>query len=312
MMHNLNLKIFFLSSVILLGACKGTDVLNDPIVQPKFELNKTNLELRVSENTTVSAKYFDEYGVEKIVPFSWNSTQPQNVTVDANGKIIALKAGNSQIYPKYQNIIGDGVNITVVASDNAVAKVTISAVKNILALNESINLSISAQNINNQTIAGTKTEWFSENESILKVDAAGKVTSTANGIAGIHAKIDGVKSNSIDFTVGTSNLMDTFTSSGGYKAVGAATLKNQNGQIILELGSDFETSFALGTFVYLANSTNGSIVRSNGLELGEIKSNGAKSFNVSRIKANVGINDYKYVIILCKPASVTFGFAELK
>lgn len=312
-MRNLqSLKTLVFIPILLVAACKGTDVLDDPTVNPKFELGQTQAELRINGTVNLSAKYFNEYGVEKIIPYTWSSTQPQNVSVDANGKITALKAGSSIVFPQYQKITGDGVNITVVANDNAVAKVTITVNKSNLALNETIVLSIAAQNINNQPVTGTKTEWFSENESILKVDAVGKVTAIANGVAGIHAKIDGVKSNSIDFFIGSNNLSGTFTSAGGYKAVGTATLKNQNGQIILELGSDFETSFALGTFVYLANSTNGSTVRINGLELGEIKNNGAKTFNVSQIKANVSLNDYKYVIILCKPANVTFGYAELK
>ncbi len=310
-MHKL--KYFILFTIVILSACKGTDVLDDQIVSPIFQLDKTNLELRINESATVSAKYFDQYGVEKTVPFTWQSTQPQNVSVDANGKVTALQAGSAQIYPKYENITGDAVNVTVVTNDNAVAKVTISSTKTNLAINEDVTLSLLAININQQIVNGTTTEWFSENESILEVDAMGKVTALANGIASIHAKVDGVKSNSISFTVGSSSdLTGQFTSSGGYSSSGTATMKNENGEIILELGSDFETSFALGTFVYLANSTNGATVRANGLELGEVKTNGAKTFNVTQIKASTTLTEYKYVIILCKPASVTFGFAELK
>jgi hypothetical protein len=308
-----NLKsIFYFLSLILLVSCKGTDVLDDPIVNPKFTLNKTEVILRVGEEYTFTAKYFDEYGIEKIVPFIWGSTQPLNVKVDSHGKITALKAGSAEIYPQFQNLIGNAANITVVANDNAVAKVTISASKTNLALNESINLGIMAQNIGGQTVNGSTIQWFSENEAILKVDANGKATAIANGIAGIHGKIDGVKSNSIDFKVGTTDLTGTFVSAGGYKAVGTATLKNINGSIILDFASNFETSYALGTFVYLANSTNGATVRASGLEIAEIKSDGAKSFNVSQVKSNISLNDYKYVIILCKPASVSFGYAELK
>ena len=67
-----------------------------------------------------------------------------------------------------------------------------------------------------------------------------------------------------------------------------------------------------GTFVYLANSTNGATVRSAGVELGQIFKDGTHSFDISQLNNAIGLNDYKYVIILCKPASVTFGFAELK
>ncbi|OAQ39830.1 hypothetical protein A5893_09665 [Pedobacter psychrophilus] len=311
MLKAIGIKVSFLL-ILLINACQGTDILDDAIVNPKFELIAAQTALRVNETATISAKYFDEYGIEKIVPFTWASTQPQIVSVNSAGKITAIAAGSAQIYTQYQNTTANSINITVVATDNAVAKVIITSTKTNLNLNENLNLSISAQNINNQLVNGQTTQWFSENESILKVDGSGKVTAVANGVAGIHAKIDGVKSNSIDFTVGSSELTGTFISAGGYQAVGDASLKNVNGDVTLNLASNFSTSFALGTFVYLANSTNGATVRSAGLELGEIKTNGAKTFNVSQIKSGVTLRDYKYVIILCKPASVTFGYAELK
>ncbi|MFC5282569.1 DM13 domain-containing protein [Pedobacter alpinus] len=305
-------KIAFLS-FLALSACQGTDILDDAIVDPKFELSANQTVFRLGETATIGAKYFDEYGIEKIVPYTWVSTQPQIVSVNSGGKITALTAGSAQIYTQYQNTTANAINITVVANDNAIAKVTITASKTSLTLNESLNLGISAQNINGQTVNGQTVQWFSENENILKVDANGKITAVANGVASIYGKIDGIKSNSIDFTVGSSNeLMGSFIATGGYRAVGNATLKTVNGEVILNLSSNFQTSFALGTFIYLANSTNGATVRSVGLELGEIKTNGAKTFNVSQIKSGVALRDYKYVIIFCKPASLTFGYAELK
>ena len=307
-----NLNILFLATSLLF-ACRGTDVLDDPIVEPKFIVAQNQVALRIGEMADLSAMYFNEYGVEKTVDFTWVSTQQnQVVSLSATGKITGLNAGNTLVYPQYQNTVGDAISVTVVPNDNAVAKVTVSASKTNLALNEEINLSILAQNINNQTVTGGNVEWFSENSAILTVNNSGQVKAIANGVAGIHAKVNGVKSNSIDFTVGSSQLSGAFTAAGGYKAIGTATLKSQNGQIILELSSNFETSFALGTFIYLANSTNGSAVRSNGLEIAEIKTNGAKTFNISQIRSNVTLTDFKYVIILCKPASLTFGFAELK
>lgn len=308
---SINFKIFFIA-IFALVSCKGTDVLDDPIVEPKFAVIQTQIALRVGEMADLNATYFDEYGVEKQVSFTWVSTQNQIVSLNSTGKITGVSAGTTQVYPQYQNTIGKAINVTVVANDNSIAKVTISASKTNLALNESINLTAIAQNINNQTVSGGNVEWFSENQAIATVSGSGLVTAVANGVAAVFARINGVKSNVLQITVGSLQLSGTFTSTGGYKAVGTATLKNVNGQIILELSPNFETSFALGTFIYLANSTNGSTVRGNGLEIAEIKTNGAKTFNITAIKANATLTDFKYVIILCKPASLTFGFAELK
>jgi hypothetical protein len=260
----------------------------------------------------LSAKYFDEYGVEKPVSFNWVSTQSQIVNLAASGKITGTAAGTTEVYPQFQTTRGKAVSVTVVANDNSVARVNISSSKTSLTLNESINLSIVVQNINNQTVSGGTVEWVSENQAIARVNASGQVTAVANGSATVFARVNGVKSNAIEFTVGSNSLSGSFTSTGGYKAIGTATLKNQNGQIILELSSNFETSFALGTFIFLANSTSASSVRSTGLEVAEIKTNGAKTFNITSIKPNATMNDFKFVVILCKPASLTFGFAELK
>jgi hypothetical protein len=88
-------------------------------------------------------------------------------------------------------------------------------------------------------------------------------------------------------------------------------LRTENGQLILDLGANFRTSFALGTYIYLANSTNAGNVRSAGLEVAQIRENGAQTFNISALNRNVGLFDYRYVVILCKPATVTFGYADL-
>jgi hypothetical protein len=59
-------------------------------------------------------------------------------------------------------------------------------------------------------------------------------------------------------------------------------------------------------------NSNASTVKSAGLELGQISVNGTHSFDITAINSTVKLGDYKYVIILCKPATVIFGYAELK
>jgi hypothetical protein len=108
-----------------------------------------------------------------------------------------------------------------------------------------------------------------------------------------------------------SSRVGTFVPAGGYAAEGMAVLRFSGEQVVLELSDNFKTSFALGTFVYLSNSTSGSATFSNGLELGQITTSGAKTFNVSVLHPTVGLFDYRYVIILCKPARVTFGYADM-
>jgi hypothetical protein len=178
----------------------------------------------------------------------------------------------------------------------------------------------SAQYFDNTGEASLKPiEWKSSDPMIVSITIEGLATAHQNGEVTITASVaDG--STITDFLLQASEVTEesntsktgSFRGSSGYTAVGTATLKkNENGDLILDLSSNFKTSFALGTFIYLSNSTSGSSTRSGGLELNEIKSNGAKSFNVTAKEPSVTLESYKYVIVLCKPASITFGSAEL-
>jgi hypothetical protein len=89
--------------------------------------------------------------------------------------------------------------------------------------------------------------------------------------------------------------------------VGSVTAEESGGKLLVKLSSNFQASVALGTFIYLANSTAGGNVKTAGLEVAQWSS-GARIFEVP----GVTLNQYKYVVVLCKPAGLTFGFAELK
>ena len=106
----------------------------------------------------------------------------------------------------------------------------------------------------------------------------------------------------------------TLQGQGGYTATGTVTLaRNEAGDIILSTSPDFEVSFALGTFLYLSNSQSGSATANGGLEIADVSNTptGQQSFNVTQVDPTVSLTTYQYVIVLCKPARLTFGSAEL-
>lgn len=299
--------------LFLLPACIGVDYIDDPVIGAKIEITSgLQIPLMPSQTTQIEAVYYDEYGIEKVVEMDWTTSKPSVATVDQNGLVTAVNGGQTVIQASYNGILSSTVNINVVLGPDDVAVVTLTLTQTNLEIGQSVDLSdhIKVTNINGDELFGKTAEWFSENESILSVDETGVVTAIGNGIAGIHAKVEGVKSNSVNFVVGMSRVAD-FESAGGYTAIGTATLRLQGEDLILEFSDNFQTSFALGTFVYLANSTNGPTVRSNGFEVAQITTNGSKTFNISDLDDNIGLFDYRYVIILCKPAQVTFGYADL-
>ncbi len=308
MKKNISAAVLFLIGFI---SCTKVDHLDDAIVDKKIIMNVTQIALKQSETTILSGDYYNEYGVKKQVQFQYTTSNPNVVQIDNVGKITAISVGTTVVQASYQNFLGPLINVNVVASNGSVALVEITSPTAGLSPNSQVQLTAVVKNISDGIITGKTVKWFSENSTLMTVDSlTGIAKALTTGVVGIHAKVDGVKSNSIDFTV--SNVRTgTFVRAGGYQAKGATTFGIENGRLILKLSADFETSFALGTYVYLANSTNGSTVRSGGLEVAQISTNGAYTFDITAAFPNVKAYDYKYVIILCKPASVTFGYAEL-
>jgi Bacterial Ig-like domain (group 2)/Electron transfer DM13 len=305
------MKYAFILLIGLFG-CVGTDYVDDPIIGEKIILADETIALIPGQQYQAFAEYYDQYGIARDVAFTWESSEPSIADVTSAGLIMAKTVGQSLVQPSYKNFLGPHIMVTVVSDPDAVATVEIVPVTTSLAVGAKVQLQAVVKNINGNVLNGKVVEWFSENSSIISVTASGLVEAIGNGIAAVHAKVEGVKSNNLSFTVNGMVRSAMFVSAGGYQTVGTAKLEIVNNQLILTFSSDFDTDFALGTFIYLANSTNGSTVRSTGFEVGQITTDGAKTFNITQLNPNIGLNDYRYVIVLCRPASVTFGYADLK
>jgi Bacterial Ig-like domain (group 2) len=320
-------KLIFLALISCLS-CVGVDLKDDAIRPTKLSVlassklmvlddagNVTSkgstgqLALLAGEKQTISFEYLNRYGVEeKDKTPTWLSSKPSVATVTGN-EVSALTKGTSILTASI-----DGANVTinlnVVGSSDDVASVTVAPpTTTALQIGQTVQLSAVAKNMNGTAITAGKTiEWFTENAAIVAVSTSGLVTAVANGDAEVHSKVDGIKSNSIKFSVGGSNVRTgTFQGAGGYSAKGTVTVSEASGKLSISVGADYQASVALGTNLYLANSTSGSAVKSGGVNLGQWSS-GAKTFEVAGAK----LNDYKYVVVLCQPAGITFGFAELK
>ena len=267
------------------------------------------LSLLPGEKFLIMIEYFNQFGVKATTTINWTIAVPSTASISSN-EITALAAGTTFI----SGSVGEvhiSINLTVVSNANAVASVIIATpAKTSLAINETVQLTASVKNIGGAELSGKAIEWFTENSNFATVSATGLVTALTNGSVEIHAKSEGVKSNSIKFNIGTvaGQRAGTFQSAGGYSASGSVTATESGNNVAIQLSPDFSASVALGTYIYLANSTSGSTVKSAGLELGQWTPTGTKSYSA----AGVTLNQYKYVVVLCKPAGVIFGFAELK
>lgn len=296
-----------------LSGCVGTDFIDDPIIGENIVVEVETLALMANEQTNVTAMYFDQYGIKRPVSLKWQSSNSAVAEINNAGLIAAKAVGQTIIQPYVGDFLGPQIQVTVVGDVLSVATVELLApMSTNLMGGDKVQLQVMVKNVNGEVLNGKTIEWFSENNTIITVSQSGKIEAVDSGVAGIHAKVEGVKSNIIDFTVTSLSRMGTFVSAGGYHTSGSGKLEMVNDQLMLTLNGNFDTDFALGTFIYLSNSTNGGTVRTMGFEVGQIFIDGEKTFNISQLNAMIELNTYRYVIVLCKPASVTFGFADLK
>ncbi len=302
-----------LAIVFLLNSCIGTDIVEGPEGTEKLEIAPKEDALLIGQTLLMTFEYTNPSGILEIIDPDFVSATPLIVEVDETGLVTALAKGKGKIYASFAGVKSDTAIINVVGSENDIAIVRVEGEESNIDIGAMTTLTANAFNINENTIPSDFV-WTSLDSDIASVNSEGLVTGVARGFTDIiatSAGIDGIYS----ISVALNSVTATFQGTSGYVATGTAELSLVGGELTLKLSENFETSFALGTFVYLANSTNGASVKTNGLKLGEIKTNGSHTFNVSAIAEamdkSATIGDYKYVIILCEPASLTFGFGEL-
>ncbi len=294
--------------------CIGTDVLEDPIVGERIETDISQVALLVGDTASVTANYYDQYGLPSDRQLSWNSDNQSIAEINDFGLVMAISPGQTRVRASLGSTMGPTILVNVVDSDTAVAQVVVSSpAGNEVAVGDTLSLEVQVLRLSGEPVSGLEVAWYVSDSAVLMILPDGKVKGLSNGVANVYAVVEGVESNMLSIQVGSAERIGTFVSSGGYQTEGTARLFfGLDGHLNLELSSDFETDFALGTFVYLSNSISGSATAVNGLEISVITTNGYKLFNVSAVDSNVGIDSYSHVIILCKPASLTFGYALMQ
>lgn len=296
----------------LLSACIGTDVLDDEIVERRFEIIGNDTSVFINQSIQLSSNYFNQYGLEEAVDVVWNSSDINVISINNDGLANSIGTGQSFIFAAYDGLFTDSILISVVESASAIARVSITNPgSNTVMIGDTINLIAGAFTIDNQIVDST-ISWSVSNTQIASIDSNGRFIALENGTVNVFASAGDIISSPLEITISTiTEKTATFSGMNNYDASGTARLFfNDDNDLILELSSDFDTDFALGTFIYLANSTNGSSVKGGGLELGGITTDGMHTFNVSDLNPSADLDSYRYAIVLCKPASITFGSAD--
>ncbi|MFT6997397.1 MAG: hypothetical protein ACJAQ4_001150 [Cryomorphaceae bacterium] len=302
---------FFL--LLFLAGCIGTDEVDDPIVGESIVLGQEQISMLIGDSGQVTATFFNRYGIEEDAQLIWESSNEAIATVDISGLVIGQGLGQANMTSSVGNTTSLPLLVTIVEDEQSVAQVSISSPSgNQISIGQEVNLTVGVFNVLGGLIEGLEVEYTSLDPDYLLVNEDGVATGIANGFGRIVATVNGIQSNTLGIQVGQTSRTGTFTGANGYDASGATELfLADNGDLMLKLEDDFDTDFALGTFIYLSNSTQGSVTRNEGIEIQEVSSGGAYLFNVSAIDPTVSIDDFNYVIVLCKPATITFGYAQL-
>ena len=307
------LKFSLIPAILFLVSCIGTDITDGPVSGDNLELNPKTESLLIGQSFQLSVDYTNFLGEKEEIAPKYQTITPDIVSVDQDGLVTAIDLGVGKVFASYGMTNSDTAIVNVVGSENDIAEIIVSGEEVNIGIGEEIMLMANAYTVNDIPVA-TTFEWSSDNTDVATVSAQGLVSGIAQGFAIITASADGIEG-TYNLSVGFGSAQATFMGTSGYTAKGTAELSLSGRDIILTLSSDFETSFALGTFVYLANSTTGAEVKAQGLELSEITMNGSHTFNVTEIAETKGktvsFGEYKYVVILCGPASLTFGYGEL-
>lgn len=302
---------------LLVTQCIGTDIVDD-LASGSFTVTiqvPSRPSLLPGETLRLMAVRKTMSGEE--VPtnvFEWSSSDTDVATVSPKGEVEALAPGQTRITAGVGSAISEPMLIAVVADENQIAQITLSAERMNLEVGEMLQIIPVAMNRQGVELPVDRYAWSSSDEAVLTVSPSGLVTAISLGSAQVTALADSVVSNPFTVAVGPVARTGSFQGSGSYDTQGSVRLElNDQGDVILSTSADFKADLALGTFLYLSNSTSGVNTSNDGIEIADISENpeGSKSFNVSEINEDVGLDAYRYVVILCKPARITFGFADL-
>lgn len=151
-----------------------------------IQLDKASADLKKGETVDLNVKVNPVYTTDdKTV--TWKSSNTNVATVDKNGKVTAVGAGEATIS-------------ATVGKFTETCKVTVSIPLEAIEMADKYDLELGANehlrpraNPIDTTADLTKMKWTSSNPDVVKVDKAGNMTGVSYGTATITAELDGVK-----------------------------------------------------------------------------------------------------------------------
>ena len=155
-----------------------------PVVEVEsVSLNKSEMTLTEGESETLAATVTPENAENKSI--IWSSNNEAVATVDANGTVIAKRAGTAVITATSTNGKSAGCTVTVEKKQIPVTEVRLS--ESTVGIVEGSTYKLTATVLPENTTDSKNVSWGSNNEAVATVDANGTVTAKRAGTAVITA-----------------------------------------------------------------------------------------------------------------------------
>ncbi|PKV02760.1 Ig-like domain-containing protein, partial [Bifidobacterium pseudolongum] len=161
-------------------------VASNYVAVSSVSVSPSRLELQRGGSGQLAATVAPSNATDRAV--SWRSSNPAVASVDANGRVTALKAGVASVTATAGGVVSPAVAVTV--KDSSVVPVTGVKVTDpvsgklevTVGSSKTVKASVSPANATDRTVS-----WSSSAASVAKVDANGKVTGVKEGTAIIVA-----------------------------------------------------------------------------------------------------------------------------
>lgn len=169
--------------------------LND-IIATDVEMELSTLQLTEGENATLKAVITPDNATDKTL--TWSSSDETVATVDASGKVTALKPGSATITATTSNGLTASCQLTIEAKIIEVESIELNTLKTKIIAGETFELTatITPTDATDQTIV-----WTSSDQTVATVSDAGVVTGVAPGTAIITATAANGKNSTCEVTV---------------------------------------------------------------------------------------------------------------
>ena len=142
----------------------------------------------IGDTTQLAAAVEDAFGNALPAVVAWSSTDAGVATVSGTGIVTAVGNGTAQVVAQ-SGLLADTTTITV---QQIVASIDVSPAADTLVAGDTLRLIASARDSLGTTVDGSSITWSSTDTLVATVDAGGKVTARARGVASIRASANAI------------------------------------------------------------------------------------------------------------------------